>query len=132
MPRNPTGATRKQSKPTTDLDKYDKDTTDIELQNRGMLANPDGTVRMILYAWLSEARKKQNRENKAWGWRYCPFEEGEKVSKTYRGLKLTGRIAMIDRDYYEGDCPVLYVNLDKRSSKKWLDRLTAQAKIQAA
>lgn len=121
-----------EKKPTTDLDKYDEDTKDIELQNRGTLANPDGTVRMILYAWLSEERKEQNRRNRAWGWRYCPFEEGEKVSKTYRGLKLTGRIAMIDRDYYEGDCPVLYVNLDKRSSKKWLARLTAQAKSQAA
>lgn len=109
----------------TDLDKYNEDTTDIELQNRSMLANPDGTVRMILYAWLSEKRKKQNQENKAWGWRYCPFEEGEKVSKTYYGLKLTGRIAMIDRNYYEGDCPVLYVNLDKRSSKKWLGRKKA-------
>lgn len=111
-----------EKKPATDLDKYDEDTTDIELQNRGMLANPDGTVRMILYAWLSEERKKQNRENRVWGWRYCPFEEGEKVTKTCRGLKLTGKIAMIDRDYYEGDCLVLYVNLDKRSSKKWLDR----------
>lgn len=123
---------REQPKPTTDLDKYDEDTTDIELQNRGMLANPDGTVRMILYAWLSEARKKQNRENSTWGWRYCPFEEGEKVSKTCRELKLMGRIAALDRDYYDGDCLVLYVNLDKRSSKKWLDRLTAQAKTQAA
>lgn len=117
-------------KPATDLDKYDEDTADIELQNRGVLANPDGSVRMILYAWLSEERKKQNRENMAWGWRYCPFEEGEKVSKTHRGLKLTGRIAAIDRDYYEGDCPVLYVNLDKRSSKKWLARLTAPGENQ--
>ena len=114
---------KREPKPVRNLDQYDEDTTDIELQNRGMLANPDGTVRMILYAWLSEARKDQNRKGRVWGWRYCPFEEGEKVSKTYRGLKLTGRIAMIDRDYYEGDCPVLYVNLDKRSSKKWLARL---------
>lgn len=114
-----------EKKPTTDLDKYDEDTKDIELQNRGMLANPDGTVRMILYAWLSEERKKQNRENRAWGWRYCPFEEGEKVSRTCYGLKLTGKIAMLDRDYYDGDCPVLYVDLDKRSSRKWLERKKA-------
>jgi len=107
-------------KPTTDLDRYDDDATDIELQNRGMLERKDGGIRMILYAWLSEARKKQNRQ--AWCSKYCPFEEGEKVSKTYRGLKLTGRIAALDRDYYDGDCPVLYVDLDKRSSKKWLER----------
>ena len=67
-----------------------------------------------------EERKKQNRQ--PWAGKYCPFDEGEKVSKTYYGLKLTGRIAMIDRDYYEGDCPVLYVDLDKRSSKKWIGR----------
>lgn len=111
-----------EKKPTTNLDKYDKDTTDIELQNRGMLERKDGGIRMILYAWLSEERKKQNHENKACGWRYCPFEEGEKVSKTYNGLKLTGKIATLDRDYYDGDCLVLYVDLDKRSSKKFLER----------
>ena len=110
-------------KPTTDLDKYDEDTTDVELQNRGMLERKDGGIRMILYAWLSEERKKQNRQ--PWRGKYCPFEEGEKASKTYRGLKLTGRIAMLDRDYYGGDCPVLYVDLDKRSSKKWIERKKA-------
>lgn len=110
-------------KPTTDLDKYDEDTTDIELQNRGMLERKDGGIRMILYAWLSEERKRQNRQ--PWCGKYCPFEEGEKVSKTHYGLKLTGRIAMLDRDYYDGDCPVLYVDLDKRSSKKWLGRKKA-------
>lgn len=119
-------------KPTTDLDKYDEDTKDIELQNRGMLERKDGGIRMILYAWLSEERKKQNRDGRAWGWRYCPFEEGEKVSKTYRWLKLTGKITAINRDYYDGDCPVLYVNLDKRSSKKWFARMTAQAQTPAA
>ena len=110
-------------KPITDLDKYDEDTTDIELQNRGMLERKDGGIRMILYAWLSEERKKQNRQ--PWCGKYCPFEEGEKVSKTCYGLKLTGKIAMLDRDYYDGDCPVLYVDLDKRSSKKWLGRKRA-------
>lgn len=112
-----------EKKPITDLDKYDEDTKDIELQNRGMLERKDGGVRMILYAWLSEERKKQNRQ--PWCGRYCPFEEGEKTSKTYYGLKLTGRIAMLDRDYYDGDCLVLYVDLDKRSSKKWLGRKKA-------
>ena len=68
-----------EKKLVTDLDKYDEDTTDIELQNRGMLERKDGGVRMILYT-------------------------------------------MLDRDYYDGDCPVLYVDLDKRSSKKWLGR----------
>lgn len=119
---------REQPKPTTDLDKYDSG-EDLEFQNRGMLSNPDGTVRMILYAWLSEARKKQNRDNKAWGWRYCPFSEKEKVSKTVYGEVFVGRITAISRDYYDGDCLVLYINLDKKSSKKWLDR---RAKTQAA
>ena len=113
-------------KPTTDLDKYDEDTTDIELQNRGMLERKDGGIRMILYAWLSEERKRQNREGKAWGWRYCPFEEGEKVSKTHRGLKLAGKIAILNRDYYDGDCLVLYVDLDKRSSRKWAEKIEAR------
>ena len=115
-------------KSITDLDKYDEDATDIELQNRGMLERKDGGVRMILYAWLSEERKKQNRENSAWGWRYCPFEESEKVSKTCRGLKLTGKIAMLDRDYYDGDCLVLYVDLDKRSSRKWAEKVAEARK----
>ena len=109
-------------KPITDLDKYNEDKTDIELQNRGMLKWKDGEIRMILYAWLSEERKEQNRRNSSWGWRYCPFEEDEKVSKTYNGLKLTGKIVVLDRDYYDGDCLVLYVDLDKRSSKKFHER----------
>ena len=112
-----------EKKPTTDLDKYDKDTTDIELQNRGTRERKDGGIRMSLYAWLSEERKEQNRRNRPWGWKYCPFEEGEKVSKTYHGLKLIGKIAMLDRDYYDGDCLVLYVDLDKRSSKKFHEHL---------
>ena len=112
-----------EKKPATDLDRYDEDTTDIELQNRGMLERKDGGIRMILYAWLSEERKRQNRQ--PWCGKYCPFEEGEKTSKTCYGLKLTGRIAMLDRDYDGGDCLVLYVDLDKRSSKKWLGRKKA-------
>ena len=110
-----------EKKPITNLDKYDKDTTDIELQNRGMFERKDGGIRMILYAWLSEERKEQNRKNRPW--KYCPFEEGEKVSKTYNGLKLTGKITVLDRDYYDGDCLVLYVDLDKRSSKKFHEHL---------
>lgn len=109
-------------KPITDLDKYDEDETDIDLQNRGVLTTSSGGVRMIFYAWLSERRKEQNR------WRttkYCPFSEGEKVSKTCSGIRLVGKIKTIDRDYYDGDCPVLYVDLDKRSSKKWLGRKKA-------
>lgn len=112
-----------EKKPTTNLDKYDKDTTDIELQNRGMIERKDGGIRIIFYAWLSEERKEQNRKNRSCGWRYCPFEEGEKVSKTYNGLKLTGKIVVLDRDYYDGDCLVLYVDLDKRSSKKFHEHL---------
>ena len=112
-----------EKKPITNLDKYDEDTTDIELQNRGMLERKDGGIRIIFYAWLSEERKEQNRKNMSCGWRYCPFEEGEKVSKTYNGLKLTGKIAVLDRDYYDGDCLVLYVDLDKRSSKKFHEHL---------
>ena len=109
-----------EKKPITNLDKYNEDTTDIELQNRGMLERKDGGIRMTLYAWLSEERKEQNRQP-LYG-KYCPLEEGETVSKTYNGLKLTGKIAMLDRDYYDGDCLVLYVDLDKRSSKKFLER----------
>lgn len=104
-------------KPITDLDKYDEDETDIDLQNRGILTKHDG-VRMIFYAWLSEKRKEQNRL--PWTTKYCPFNEGEKVSKTCYGMRLVGKITTIDRDYYSGDCPVLYVDLDKRLTKKWL------------
>ena len=116
---------RKQPKPMTDLDKYDSG-EDLEFQTRGMLLNPDGTVRMILYAWLSDKRKEQNRQ--PWCGKYCPFSEKEKVSKTVYGDVLVGRITAISRDYYDGDCLVLYINLDKKSSKKWLDR---RAKTQA-
>jgi len=125
MPRNPC-ATRRQPKPTTDLDKYDGG-EDLEIQNRGMLPNRDGTARMILYAWLSDKRKEQNRQ--PWCGKYCPFDEKEKVSKTVYGEALAGRITAISRDYYGGDCLVLYVDLDKKSSRKWLDR---RAKTQAA
>jgi len=111
-------------KPITDLDKYDEDETDIDLQNRGILVNASGGVRMIFYAWLSEKRKEQNRQ--PWASKYCPFDVGEKVSKTCSGVRLVGKITTIDRDYYSGDCPVLYVDLDKRSAKKWTDRLAAR------
>jgi len=113
----------REKKPVTDLDRYDEDKSDLEIQNRGMRAGQDGRVDMTLYAWLSEERKAQNRGElaRACG-KYCPFYEGEKVSKTYRGLKLTGKIGYVVRDYYGGDCLVLGVDLDKRSSRKWLGR----------
>ena len=116
-------------KPITDLDKYDEDETDIDLQNRGILTTASGGVRMIFYAWLSEKRKEQNRQ--PWTSKYCPFSEGEKVSKTCSGVKLVGKIKSIDRDYYDGDCPVLYVDLDKRSARKWIDYRAARKAAQA-
>lgn len=107
-------------RPKTDLDSYR--TEDLEYQVRQMipLLSKEGVFRMVVYAWLSEPRKEQNRK---WpGCKYCPFEEGEKVSKTYRGLKLAGKVYFVDRDYYDGDCLVLYVDLDKRSSRKWAEK----------
>ena len=115
-------------RPTTDLDSYR--TEDLEYQVRQMISllSKEGVFRMVVYAWLSEERKRQNQEGKAWGWRYCPFEEDEKVSKTHGGLKLTGKIYAIDRDYYDGDCLVLYVDLDKRSSRKWAEKVAEARK----
>ena len=45
------------------------------------------------------------------------------MQKRFRELKLTGKIKTIDRNYYDGDCLVLYVTLDKNSAKKWMDRV---------
>lgn len=110
-------------RPVTNLDERYSDNTDLELQVRNIIVNHNESyVLMVIYAWLSEERKKQNENGKKWGWQYCPFEEGERVLKRFRELKLTGKIKSIDRNYYDGDCLVLYVMLDKRSMKKWMDR----------
>lgn len=60
---------------------------------------------------------------KKWDWQFCPFEEGERVLKRFRELKLVGKITSIDRNYYDGNCLVLYVTLDRNSTKKWMDRV---------
>ena len=114
----------REKKPIEDLDQYNNDYSDLEIQYRGMTKCDDAQVALTLYAWLSEKRKAENRSElaKVVG-KYCPFIEGEKVSKTYHGLKLTGKIEYIVRDYYDGDCLVLNVKLDKRSSKKLLEKV---------
>jgi hypothetical protein len=110
-------------RPVTNLDERYSDDTDLELQVRDMYATDPNAVRMVIYAWLSEERKKQNENGKKWGWQFCPFDEGERVLKRHRELKLVGKITSIDRNYYDGDCLVLYVTLDRRSSKKWMARV---------
>ena len=119
-------------RPVTNLDERFSDNTDLELQVRDVIISSDKSyVLMVVYAWLSEERKKQNENGKKWGWQFCPFEEGERVMKRHRELKLTGKIKSIDRNYYDGDCLVLYVTLDKRSSKKWMDRVDKNKELDA-
>ena len=125
MPGNPRKTIPK--KPMLKLDEKYPDASDLELQVRSMLIDNDTAVRMVIYAWLSDERKRQNKEGKAWGWQYCPFDEGDKVMKIHCGHQLTGKITSICRDYYDGDCLVLYVTLDKKSSKKWIDHVDAAA-----
>ncbi len=116
----------------TNLDERFSDNTDLELQVRDVIISSDKSyVLMVVYAWLSEERKKQNENGKKWGWQFCPFEEGERVLKRYRELKLVGKIKTVDRNYYDGDCLVLYVTLDKRSSKKWMDRASKNKEFDA-
>ena len=111
-------------RPVTNLDERYNDDTDLELQVRDVNINSDkSSVLMVIYAWLSEERKKQNEDGKKWGWQFCPFEEGERVLKCHHELKLVGKITSIDRNYYNGDCLVLYVKLDRSSMKKWMARV---------
>ena len=111
-------------RPVTNLDERYGDKIDLELQVRDVNVNRDKSyVLMVIYAWLSEERKKQNETGKEWGWQYCPFEEGERVMKRHYELDLVGKIKSIDRNYYDGDCLVLYVVLDKSSMKKWMARV---------
>lgn len=106
-----------------DLDERYADQSDLEIQLREVRVNDQTLdIRMVLYAWLSEKRKEDNAKGKAWGWQYCPFNEGDKVIKERFGTKFTGKITAVNRDYYDGDCLVLYVKLDKRSSKKYMQR----------
>lgn len=90
---------------------------DLELQVRQVqqLAGKP-RVRMTIYAWLSEKRKKENEDGKKFGWQYCPFEDDERFTLTFRGRVVKGKIISICRDFYDGDCLVLSVELDKRSS----------------
>lgn len=114
------------AKPLINLNDYD-DEKDLKYDNRGMYINPDGSVRGVIYMWLSDARREQNANYTKWygnnvNFRYCPFNEGDKVTKlmTSRNIKMTGKITCVDRDYYSGDCLVLYVAFDKPSSKRWI------------
>ena len=106
-----------------DLDERYADKSDLEIQLREVRVNDQTLdIMMVLYAWLSEKRKEGNAKGKVWGWQYCPFNEGDKVIKERFGMKFTGKITTICRDYYGGDCLVLYVKLDKRSSKKYMQK----------
>ena len=109
------------------LDEYN-DEKDLKYDNRGMRIDSDGIVHGVIYMWLSDERREYN-ENYArkyypddWSYRYCPFDEGDKVTKlmTSRNIKMTGKITYVERDYYSGDCLVLYVKFDKPSSKRWV------------
>jgi hypothetical protein len=114
------------AKPLINLNDYD-DEKDLKYQNRGMYINSDGSVRGVIYMWLSDERCEQNRLQQEWygnnvNNRYCPFNEGDKVTKlmTSRNIKMTGKITYVDRDYYSGACLILYVAFDKCSSKRWI------------
>jgi hypothetical protein len=115
------------AKPLFDLNDYD-DEKDLKYDNRGMYINPDGSVRGVIYMWLSDERREWNDTYAKryypddWSYRYCPFNEGDKVTKlmTSRDIRMTGKITYIERDYYGGDCLVLYVDFDKPSSKRWI------------
>jgi hypothetical protein len=109
------------------LDEYN-DEKDLKYDNRGMRIDKDGIVHGVIYMWLSDEHREYN-ENYArkyypddWSYRYCPFNEGDKVTKlmTSRNIKMTGKITYVERDYYSGDCLVLYVKFDKPSSKRWV------------
>jgi hypothetical protein len=115
------------AKPLINLNDY-YDEKDLKYDNRGMRIDSDGIVHGVIYMWLSDERKEYN-ENYArkyypndWSYRYCPFNEGDKVTKlmTSRNIKMTGKITCVERDYYSGDCLVLYVTFDKHSSKRWV------------
>lgn len=115
------------AKPLINLDQYN-DEKDLRYQDRGMYIMPDGSVKGVIYMWLADEHQEYN-ENYArkyypddWSYRYCPFNEGDKVTKlmTSRNIKMTGKITTLDRDYYSGDCLVLYVTFDKPSSKRWI------------
>jgi hypothetical protein len=114
------------AKPLINLNDYD-DETDLKYDNRGMRIDSDGIVHGVIYMWLSDKRREQNADYSKWygdnvNNRYCPFNEGDKVTKlmTSRNIKMTGKITYVERDYYSGDCLVLYVKFDKCSSKRWI------------
>ena len=108
------------------LDEYN-DEKDLKYDNRGMRIDSDGIVHGVIYMWLSDERREQNADYAKWygnniNNRYCPFNDGDKVTKlmTSRNIKMTGKITYVERDYYSGDCLVLYVTFDKHSSKRWV------------
>lgn len=108
------------------LNDYD-DETDLKYDNRGMRIDSDRIVHGVIYMWLSDKWREHNSNYAQWYGnkienRYCPFNEGDKVTKlmTSRNIKMTGKITTLDRDYYSGDCLVLYITFDKCSSKRWI------------
>ena len=49
-----------------------------------------------------------------------PFKEKETVYLELRNTPITGKIYMVDNDYYGGECIVLYISSDKKSHADWL------------
>lgn len=55
-------------RPLTNLDERYDDNTDLEIQVRDIIISNDKSyVTMVIYAWLSEERKKQNENGKKVG-----------------------------------------------------------------
>ena len=108
------------AKCTVDLDSY-ADGSDLEIQIRQIICKDDA-VRAVIYAWLSDKRKEESQKNKAWGWKYTPFSEGDKITFVYHEMKLAAKITCVDNDYYDGACIVLYATLDKRSANRHLEK----------
>lgn len=115
------------AKPIINLNDY-YDEKNLKYDNRGMYIKPDGSVTGVIYMWLSEERREWNETfilkyyPNNLDMRYCPFNEGDKIVNymTSRNIKMVGKIYMLDRDYYSGNCLVLYIKFDKPSSKRWI------------
>ena len=73
---------------------------------------------IIAYMWRDG---DIDRKNYNYDFRSFPFEEKQTVYlETYKHVPIIGKIDMVDNDYYQGDCIVLYIKSDKSSLKRYL------------
>ena len=92
------------------------------------LAKYQHSDKEYLDGWNMQVRQVSPKEESlnivVYMWKHAdncgfPFKEKESVYLELRNTPITGKIYMVDNDYYGGECLVLYIKSDKKSFLEW-------------